>query len=49
MDLKAKLVEKTSKTGNKYIVIEIPISSTYSITFFPSKEQLELIKVYFSK
>lgn len=49
MDVKAKIVEKTSKAGNKYICVEIPVSSTYTITLFPSKAEVELLKVFLSQ
>lgn len=48
MDLKAKLVEKESKKGNKYLCIEIKISDTYTKTVFLEQAELELIKLYYN-
>lgn len=48
MDIQARLVEKTSKEGNKYICVEIPINSSYTITLFPSKAEVELLKFVLS-
>lgn len=47
MDINAKLVTKTSKTGNKYSVIEIPITSNESIVLFLTKEQEMLLKIIY--
>lgn len=43
--MKAELVEKTSKTGNKYIAVELHLTPTYTKTIFLDQAELELIKL----
>lgn len=45
MDVKARLVEKVSKKGNKYICIEVYITSNITKLVFLSDAELELLKV----
>ena len=45
MEFKAKLLEKTSKNGNVYYVLEIKLTDTYSKTVFLDKADLEIIKL----
>lgn len=45
MEFKGKLVEKVSKTGNTYYVIEIKITETYVKQVFLDKADLEIIKL----
>lgn len=45
MEFKAKLIEKTSKSGNTYFVLEIKLTETYSKTVFLDKADLEIIKL----
>lgn len=45
MNIKAVLVEKVSKTGEKYICVEVYYTATYKKILFPSKAELELIKL----
>lgn len=44
--MKCELVEKTSKNGNKYIVLEISLTPTYKKSVFLDNAELELIKTY---
>ena len=43
MDVKATLVEKTSKSGNLYKCLEIELTPTYKKTVFLDKAELELL------
>lgn len=46
MDIKAKLVEKTSeKNGKKYVCIEVYLSNSYKKVLFISNPELEIIKL----
>jgi len=45
MDVKARLVEKVSKKGNKYICIEVYITPNITKLVFLSDAELELLKV----
>lgn len=42
--MKCELVEKTSKSGNKYIALEVSLTPTYKKTIFLEKAEIELIK-----
>lgn len=44
--MKCEIVEKTSKNGNKYIVLEIHLTPTYTKDVFLDKAEVELIKAY---
>lgn len=44
MNINVKLTEGISKTGNKYLYIEVPVSETYSIKLFPSQAEQELLR-----
>lgn len=48
MDLKAKLVEKESKKGNKYLCLEIKLSDTYTKIVFLESAEVELIKLTYN-
>lgn len=43
MDVKATLVEKTSKTGNAYKCIELQLTPTYKKIVFLDSAELELL------
>lgn len=43
--MKAELVEKTSKSGNKYICVELSLTPTYKKIIFLEDAELELLKV----
>lgn len=43
MDVKATLVEKTSKTGNLYKCIEIQLTPNYTKLVFLTSAELELL------
>lgn len=45
MDVKAQLVDKISKDGNKYQAIVIKITPTYEKMVFLEKAEVELLKV----
>ena len=45
MNLKCVLVEKTAKDGRSYVCIEVYYTSTYKKILFPTKAELELIKL----
>ena len=45
MDVKATLVEKTSKSGNQYKCIEIQLTPTYKKVVFLEQAELELLQV----
>ncbi len=42
--MRVELVEKTSKSGNKYIALEISLTPTYKKTVFLEQAEIELIK-----
>lgn len=46
--MKCELVEKTSKSGNKYIALEVYLTPTYKKVIFLDSAEIELIKVYSS-
>lgn len=43
MDVKATLVEKTSKSGNKYKCVELQLTPTYKKVVFLDQAELELL------
>lgn len=43
MDVKATLVEKTSKSGNKYKCVELHLTDTYTKIVFLDNAELELL------
>ena len=45
MDIKAQLLEKTSKEGNKYQVVVLKLTNTYEKMVFLDKAEIELIKM----
>lgn len=45
MDVKATLVEKTSKNGNQYKAIEIQLTDTYKKMVFLDNAELEILKM----
>lgn len=45
MPIKAMLVEKTSKKGNKYVCIELTIAENVKKIVLLEKAELELIKL----
>lgn len=45
MKINAELVERTSKTGNKYIAIEVSITDSIKKLVFLSPAELELLKL----
>ena len=49
MDVKATLVEKTSKNGNQYKCIEIQLTPTYTKLVFLDNAELELLALNNSK
>lgn len=49
MNLNAKVVEKTSKSGNKYVCVEIEITPTYTKVVLLDRAELELIKAVNTK
>lgn len=44
--MKCELVEKTSKTGKKYVCIEISLTPTYKKLVFIDPAEEELLRVY---
>lgn len=44
--MKAELVEKTSKNGNKYIAMEVSLTPTYKKIIFLDQAEIELIRAY---
>ena len=40
------ILEKTSKKGSPYIVLEVPLTDTYKASFWPQKAEVELLKMY---
>lgn len=49
MNIKAELVEKVSKKGNKYIAIEVSITDKIKKLVFLSDAELELLKLTANK
>jgi hypothetical protein len=47
--MKVELVEKISKNGNKYVVLEIALTPTYKKVVFLDNAELELVKLYVNK
>ena len=45
MPIKAMLIERTSKNGNKYVCIEITITDKVKKLVFLNNAELELIKL----
>lgn len=45
MEVKAQLVEKTSKEGNKYQVVILKLTNTYEKMVFLDKAEIELLKM----
>ena len=45
MEIKATLVEKTSKNGSKYQALELKLTENYTKTIFLDKAEIELIKI----
>ncbi len=43
MNITGKLVEKTSKSGNKYVCVELQLTPTYSKTVFLEKAEIALL------
>lgn len=43
-EVKAKLCKKISKNNKEYYVVEIELTSTYVMSAFPTKAEVELIK-----
>lgn len=47
LDLKCRVVEKSSRTGNKYFVYEITFSPDTTLKLFPEHDSdKELIRLY---
>lgn len=44
--MKCELVEKTSKSGNKYIALEVSLTPTYKKVIFLEQAELELVRFY---
>lgn len=44
--MKCELVEKVSQKGNKYIVLQVHLTPTYTKDVFLEKAEIELIKAY---
>lgn len=44
--MKCELVEKVSKSGNKYVVLTIQLTPSYTKDVFLDNAELELIKLY---
>lgn len=49
MNLKAVLVEKTSKSGNPYVCVEVSITDKIKKLVFLSPAEVELIKMVYGK
>lgn len=49
MPIDAKLVERTSKDGNKYVAIELTIYNDIKKLVFLTQAEKELIKLAYSK
>lgn len=49
MEIKGTLVEKTSKNGNLYQVIELKLTDTYKKLVFLDQAEIELLKVQQNK
>lgn len=47
--LSATLKEADSKKGTKYVVIEIELTPTYKIAYFPDNAEKELIKMLYQE
>lgn len=47
--LNATLKEAVSKKGTKYVVIEIEITPTYKVCYFPTPADKEIIRMYYEK
>lgn len=48
MNIKSELVEKTSKSGNKYVCIEVSLTDKVKKVVFLTDAEVELIKLYLS-
>ncbi len=48
MNVNAELVEKISKTGNKYVCIEISLTDKVKKVVFLTDAEVELLKLYLS-
>ncbi len=46
MNIKAELIEKTSKSGNQYVVVSIYLTPNLTKDVFLDKAELEAIKLY---
>lgn len=44
--MKCEIVEKVSKTGNKYVVLQVQLTPSYTKDVFLEQAELELIKLY---
>lgn len=44
--MKCEIVEKVSKTGNKYVVLQVQLTPSYTKDVFLESAELELIKLY---
>lgn len=44
--MKCELVEKTSKAGKKYIVLQVHLTPSYSKDVFLDNAEIELITLY---
>lgn len=45
-----QIVEKTSsKTGNKYVCLEVYLTDTYKTNFFLKDAEVEILKLYIDK
>lgn len=44
--MKCELVEKVSKTGNKYVVLQIQLTPDYKKDVFLDNAELQLVKLY---
>lgn len=49
MPIKAELVEKTSKDGNKYVAVEITLYGDVKKVVFLTQAEKELIKLAYKK
>lgn len=45
MNIKAELVQRTSKAGLPYVAVELTLSNNYKKLVFLNQAELELIKV----
>lgn len=49
MNLKCQLLEKTSKTGKKYLCLEVVLTENYKKLIFLDDAELELLRIVNAK